>query len=173
MVMEKYLKSKFTFFPFILVGFIFYLTACKKAATNTNNATNSMLQNKWTLISETATFPESPRNNFHDIDSPNDYFNFGKNDTAYSYITAYLPFGFDTAFYKVSPNTITFDINTNQNGSSFESQDTNGNWHDTTVAQILLLTENSMVLSFPSIGSVGGSGPVQYYPGTEIDSLKR
>lgn len=171
--MEKYLKSKFTFFSFFLVIFSFYLAACNKDSTKTGNTTNSIVQNKWILISRTATFPASSGNNFHEIDSPQDYFNFGKNDTVYSYVTAYLPFSIDTAFYKLSPNAITFYINDNQNGFIFQSQDTNGNWHDTTVAKILSLTENSMILSFPSIGTVGGSGLTQYYPGTEIDSLKR
>ena len=171
--MKKYLKSKYIFVSFVVVTFSFYVTACNKNTTNSNNSTNSILQNKWTLISRTATFPASPMNNFHEIDSPNDYLNFGKNDTVSSYVTAYLPFSIDTAFYKVSQNTITFYTNNNQNGFIFQSQDTNGNWHDTTVVQILSLTENSMILSFPSIGTVGGSGPTQYYPGTEIDSLKR
>ncbi len=175
--MKAFMKSKIIVLSFIITGFSFLFMACHKdpadPADPVTTKHNSVLQNKWTLISRTATFPASPGNNFHEIDSPDDYFIFGENDTAYSYVTAYLPFSIDTAFYKVSSNTITFYVNQNQNGFIFQSQDINGNVHDTTTATILSVTDNLLVLSFPSIGSVAGSGMPQYYPGTEIDTLKR
>jgi hypothetical protein len=160
---------------FLLMSLLF-AAACKKDNNSYDNSTNVLLQHKWTLISRTATFPASPRNNFVETDSPNDYFTFGKNDTAYSYVTLYAPFSIDTVYYKASPTSITFYVNQNQNGWLFQSQDTSGHWHDTTVAQILTLTDNSLVLSFPAIGTVtnlAGPGITTYYPGTEIDSFKR
>ena len=165
-----------SFFRNLLVGaFVITMISCSKDAAN-NNGANSLLQNKWTLISRTASFPASPRNNFVETDSPNDYFTFGQNDSAYSCVTAYLPFSIDTVSYKVSSGSITFYINKKQNGFIFVSQDTIGSLHDTTTAQILNLTSHSLVLSFPAIGSVtnlAGPGITTYYPGTEIDSLTR
>jgi hypothetical protein len=157
--------------------FIFIAPAiCCNKSSSSGHVAGSPLQYKWTLVSRTATFPASARNNFAEKDSPGDYFSFGTNDTAYSYVTAYLPFSIDTAYYKASADSIIFYVNEKQNGFIFQSQDTIGNIHDTTVAQILELTDSSLVLSFPTIGTVTNlarPGITTYYPGTEIDSLKR
>ena len=142
---------------------------------------NWLLQNKWTLISSTATFPTSPYpfNGFHEVAAPNDYFNFGKNDSLYSYVTASLPYSVDTIFYKASSSSITFYVSQSQSSYAylFETQDTLGHFHDTTVAQIITLNDTLLVLSFPSIEpvttSLNGSGSTTYYPGTMIDTLKR
>jgi hypothetical protein len=160
------------------VVFVFFAVACNKDNNSSGNSGNNLLQNKWTLVSRTGNFPTSPYpfNGFHEIESPNDYFTFGKNDTVYSFVTAYMPFGTDTVFYKASPNSITFYVNQRQNGFLFETQDILGHLHDTTVAQILALNDNLLVLSFPSIEPVTnlvGPGITTYFPGTLIDSLIR
>jgi hypothetical protein len=159
----------------LVLIFIIGAISCGKG-NNKPAPVNNPLQYKWTLVSRTATFPASPRNNFVEKDFPNDYLSFGKNDTVYSYVTSYLPFSIDTVFYKESANSITFYVSTMQNGFIFQSQDTNGNLHDTTVAQIISLTSSTLVLGFPTIGTVtnlAGPGITTYYPGTEIDSLTR
>jgi hypothetical protein len=160
------------------VVFVFFAAACHKDNNSAGNSGNTLLQNKWTLISRTGNFPTSPYpfNGFHETDSPNDYFTFGKNDTVYSFVTAYMPFGTDTVSYKASPNSITFYVNQRQNGFLFETQDTLGHLHDTTVAQILALNDNLLVLSFPSIEPITNlvaPGITTYFQGTLIDSLKR
>jgi archaellum component FlaF (FlaF/FlaG flagellin family) len=167
---------KFSCRKVIIFLFAGFFIGCHKDNSSSGNSLNSLLQNKWALLSRTATFPTRPSLNFVETDSPNDYFKFGTNDTAYSYVTSYLPFSIDTAFYTSTSNSITFYINQKQNGLIFQNQDGNGVLHDTTVAQIITLTSNSLVLSFPTMGTVTnlvGPGITSYFPGTEIDSLKR
>jgi hypothetical protein len=164
------------------LGFLILIVACHKDNPSTStNAGNSRLQHKWTLISRTATFPTSPYpfNGFHEVDAPNDYFDFRKNDSVYSYVTGYLPYSVDTIFYQASSSSITFYVSQSQGNYAFlfETQDTQGHFHDTTTAQIITLNDTLLVLSFPSIdpvtSSVNGTGSTTYYPGTMIDSLKR
>jgi hypothetical protein len=131
-----------------------------------------MLQYKWTLISRTATFPGKPALNFKEIDTPDDYLTFGTNDTAYSYITSYLPFSIDTASYTFSSNLINVH-DSREYGIVFRHQDSNGVMLDNTTIQIISLTNNSLILSFPTQGSVVDNGVATYYPGTIVYSLKR
>jgi hypothetical protein len=161
-------------------AFLILIVACHKN-NNSANSGNSLLQYKWTLVSRTATFPTSPYpfDGFHEVDAPNDYFNFGKNDSVYSYVTGYLPYSVDTIFYKASSSSITFYVSQSQSNYAFlfETQDTLGHFHDTTVAQIITLNDTLLVLSFQSIEpvttSLNGTGSTIYYPGTMIDTLKR
>ena len=162
------------------LAFILLTVACHKD-NNSTNAGNTLLQNKWTLVSRTATYPTSPYpfNGFHEVDAPNDYLNFGKNDSVYSYVTGYSPYSLDTILYKASPSSITFYVSQSQSNYAylFETQDTLGHFHDTTVAEIITLNDSLLVLSFPSIEpvttSLDGTGSTTYYPGTLIDTLKR
>jgi hypothetical protein len=66
--------------------FVIFAVACHKDSNSTGDSGNSLLQNKWTLVSRTGVFPAGPYpfDGFHETDSPNDYFIFGKNDTVYS-----------------------------------------------------------------------------------------
>jgi hypothetical protein len=161
----------------ILIAAIFAL-ACHKNNGGSGDSGNSLLENKWTWVSSTGTYPAAPYpfNGFYEIGSPNDYFSFGKNDTAYSLVGTYMPYGVDTAFYKATSYSITFYVNQKQNGILFETQDTLGHLHDTTVAQILTLNDSLLVLSFPSIDPVTnlyGPGITTYFQGTQVDTLKR
>jgi hypothetical protein len=163
-----------------VLAFLILTVACHKDNNGTNSG-NTPLQNKWTLVSSTATFPTSPYpfSGFHEVGSPNDYFNFGKNDSVYSYVTGNLPYSIDTILYKASASSITFYVSQSQSNYAylFETQDTLGHFHDTTVAQIITLNDTLLVLSFPSIEpvttSLNGMGSTTYYPGTMIDTLKR
>ena len=154
----------------ILIPYLYFLTGCAKNSSPPSSP--NLLQNKWTLISRTATFPGNPSLNFTEIDTPDDYLLFGKNDTAYSYIASYLPFSIDTASYTVTSNSILVH-DSRLYGIVFQHQDSNGIMLDTTTIQILSLTNNALVLSFPTLGSVAGNGAPVYYPGTIIYSLKR
>ena len=162
------------------LGFLILIVACGKDKNSTNQG-NSRLQYKWTLISRTATFPTSPYSfsSFHEVDGPNDYFDFRKNDSVYSYVTPYLPFSVDTIYYQASSSSVTFYVSPSQSGYAFlfETQDTQGHFHDTTIAQIVTLNDTLLVLSFSSIEpittSLNGTGSTTYYPGTMIDTLKR
>jgi hypothetical protein len=163
-----------------VLAFLILTVSCHKDNNSTNSG-NTLLQNKWTLVSRTATFPTSPYpfGGFHEVDAPNDYFNFGKNDSVYSYVTGYLPYSIDTIFYKASSSSITFYVSQSQSSYAylFETQDSLGHFHDTTVAQIITLNDSLLVLSFSSIEpvttSLNGTGSTIYYLGTMIDTLKR
>lgn len=162
------------------LAFLILIVACHKdsGGGGNSNSGNSLLQYKWTLVSRTATYPTSPYpfGGFHEVDPPGDYFNFGKNDSVYSYVTGG---GVDTILYQASSSAITFYVGQNQSQYAylFETQDTLGHFHDTTVAQIMTLNDTLLVLSFSSITpvttSLDGTGSTVYYPGTMIDSLKR
>lgn len=160
---------------------IVFAASCHKNNNSSGDTGNSLLQYKWTLVSSTGTYPAAPYpfDSFYAPAIPSDSFTFtfGKNDTVYSYENVNAYYGVDTVFYKASSSSITFYINPKQNGILFETQDTLGHLHDTTVAQILALNDTLLVLSFPSIDPVttsrDGTGSTIYYPGTLIDTLKR
>lgn len=163
-----------------VLAFLILTVACHKDNNSTNSG-NTLLQNKWTLVSSTGNYPGAPYpfNGFYEVGAPNDYFNFEKNDSVYSYVTGNPLYSVDTIFYKASSSSITFYVSQSQSNYAyqFETQDTLGHFHDTTVAQIITLNDSLLVLSFPSIDpvttSLDGTGSTIYYPGTVIDTLKR
>lgn len=155
---------------FSIIIFCFAVgVSCHKDSSPTQT---NVLQFKWQLNSRTATFPTQPSLNFYEKDTPDDYIEFGKNDTAYSFITAYLPFSIDTASYTTTSSTITFH-DSRQYGIVFRHQDGNGVLVDETTVQIISRTDHLLILSFPTVSTIDDNGNITYYQGTMIDSLSR
>ncbi len=154
---------------FLIIVFCFASVSCHK---DSGSKQTNLLQFKWQLNSRTATFPTQPSLNFHEKDEPDDYIQFGKNDTAYSFITAYLPFSIDTASYQATSGNISFH-DSRQYGIVFRHQDGNGELVDETTVQIISLTDHLLILSFPTVSTIDDNGNITYYQGTMIDSLSR
>ncbi len=133
---------------------------------------NAALQHRWTIVKRTATFSGNPGLNFVESGVPADYLEFRNNDTAYAYFTLYLPFSKDTASYVVSNNTI-ITTDTRQYGIIFQHQDNTGAVQQTTQINILELTDSSLRLQFPTLGTVVSGGTTTYYPGQMVYDLKR
>jgi hypothetical protein len=146
------------------------LIGCGKDSTSPQN--NNLLQHKWAINSRVAVFPGNSILNFTETSSANDYLDFRANDSVYSYITTYLPFSIDTASYTVSSNIITVH-DTRQYGIVFQHQNNNGEMQTTTNIALVSLTENKLVLNFPTQGTVNVSGVTTYYPGTITYTLSR
>jgi hypothetical protein len=144
--------------------------SCGKDSANTVD--DNPLHHKWTINSRVAVFPSNSILNFSETSSLNDYLDFRANDTVYSYITTYLPFSIDTASYIVSSNVITVhDIR--QYGIVFQHQNNIGEMQTTTDIEIVSLTDDKLILKFPTQGTVNISGVTTYYPGIITYNLSR
>jgi hypothetical protein len=168
--MQKKFSSKKLFLLVVFLTPFIWMVACKKNNVSSPNPTP--LQHKWNFISYTATVPAYPVGNFSGNYMAGDYLDFRINDTVYSYRAEYGQFGLDTATYTVNFNTITA-YEQAQVGLLFVEQDSVGHISTPTNIQILTITDNLLVLSFPIRESVGGSIPTVYYPATIIDTLTR
>ena len=163
-------KMNFPAFALLCTALLLLMASCGKDPDKTTD--NSQLQHKWTINSRVAVFPGNTSLNFTETSSPNDYLDFRTNDSVYSYITSYLPFSKDTASYTVSSNTIAVH-DTRQYGIVFQHQDNNGVVQTSTDIELVSVTDNALVLKFPTQGTVNSGGITTYYPGTITYNLSR
>jgi hypothetical protein len=166
--MKKRLFILFT----VLIPTICWMMACKK--NNATAADPTPLQHKWNLISYTATVPLYPNANFSGNFALGDYLDFRINDTVYALRSEYGQSGVDTATYSDNESSgLITAKEVSQAGLLFLQQDSEGHISTSVNIQIMAITDNLLVLNFPFRASVAGNGPVVYYPGTIIDTLRR
>jgi hypothetical protein len=166
--------NKIGFVHIVIITFCaLQFSSCSKDSVQ---STPDLLLGKWILVSTTIdspTFPSNFNSYFNDQYSSNDYFLFSKNDSVYSYISEYYP-NFDTAYYKQASYSIFFTDKLF--AGPFSHQLNNGNFVDTTTFQILSISNNLLVISFPiqeDVTNLAGPGITTYYPGTQVDTLKK
>lgn len=157
-----------------LLLILFLLTASIMSCSKNEQARpqNNPLQNKWTIVKRTGTFAGNAMLNFEEQGQPADFLDFRTNDSVYSYYSLYLPFSIDTASYSVNSNIITTH-DTREYGIIFQQQDNNGVIKTTTDIEILSITDSTLILKFPTLGTINVNGTIAYYPGYIVYDLKR
>jgi hypothetical protein len=138
---------------------IILLTACKKK-DGVSAETISLLQNRWTLISSSVTYPTNATLNRTYIGVSTDYYLFDTNDSLTIHMAgqADLPATPVNATIKYSfanNNTLVYEI-----GSNVQ-------------VNIKTLTSNLLVLTNESDASFTNGSSTVIYKGTKTDSLMR
>ncbi len=139
---------------------IAFFAACKKDGNKVSSETIALIQNKWSLISSTRTYPTNTSLNARYIGAATDYYQFSANDSfkirqAGQIGVPNLPLTLDSKYSIVNNRTIAYHLNPSVEASIQE------------------LSKDVLILTNAITATIANGSATTTYEGTKTDSLRR